>query len=35
MKRDMDRDMERGMGEEDIGDLCSLQDHALKGCPGP
>src|SRR5580693_795349 len=31
MKRDMDRDTD----EEDIGDLCSLQDHALKGCPRP
>ena len=27
--------MKWDMGEEDIGDLCSLQDHALKGCPRP
>src|SRR5262245_41880725 len=31
MKRDIDRDV----NEEDIGDLCSLQDRALKGCPRP
>ena len=35
MKRDMDRDMDRDTDEEDIGDLCSLQDHALKGCARP